>query len=452
MSKKGNRKMHLNAFLLGAGQHLAAWRHPDSKADGGYDIENIADMTKAAERAKFDAVFFADILGIPPAPSPEARAQTVNYIGFEPITLLSYLAAITKQIGLIGTVSTSYTEPFHLARKFASLDRLSKGRAGWNLVTSATDYEANNFGIEKQKSHAVRYEVAAEYIDVVKALWDSFEDDAFLLDKVNARFIDPDKVHEINHKGKYYSVRGPLHAPRPVQGYPVLVQAGSSEDGQEFAARSAEVVFTAQRTIDDGQAFYRNLKSRLDKYGRSEDELKILPGVSVIIGKSVQEAKEKYDMLQELIPEAAGLNMLSWLGIDFTKYPVDGPFPTLPPIEGALSRQKLLTDLALRENLTIRQVYQRTASARGHLTIYGTPAAIADQLEEWFTSGAADGFNVMPPVLPSGLNEFISLIIPELQRRDLFRTEYEGDTLRENLGLRRPVNQFEAVKNATPKT
>jgi alkanesulfonate monooxygenase len=447
MADKIKRKMNLNAFLLGAGQHLAAWRHPESKTNGGYDLENISRLAQTAERGKLDAIFFADILGIPPAPTPEARAQTVNYIGFEPTTLLAYLAAITKKIGLIGTVSTTYIEPFHLARKFASLDHLSKGRVGWNLVTSATDFEANNFSLEKQKNHALRYEIAREDVDVVKGLWDSFEDDAFVLDKVNAQFADPQKVHELNHKGTYYSVQGPLHVPRPVQGYPVLVQAGSSEDGQNLAAYSAEVVFTAQRSIEEAREFYKSLKSRLVRYGRSEDELKILPGISIIIGQSADEAKEKFEFLQELIPEASGLNMLSWLGIDFSKYPIDGPFPILPPIEGALSRQKLLNDLAQRENLSIRQVYQRAASARGHFSIYGTPQTIADQLEEWFTGGAADGFNIMPPILPSGLTEFVDQIVPELQRRGLFRNEYEGSTLRENLGLKRPVNQHVLAKN-----
>jgi len=251
MAENLKHQMHLNAFLLGAGQHLAAWRHPESNIDGGFNLEHIKQLVQTAEKGKFDAIFFADILGIPPAPTPESRAQTVNYIGFEPITLLSYLAAVTKNIGLIGTVSTTYLEPFHLARKFASLDLLSNGRAGWNLVTSATDYEANNFGLDKQKDHTHRYEIAREYVDIVKALWDSFEDDAFVLDKSNARFVDPNKLHELNYKGQYYSVRGPLHVPRSPQGYPVLVQAGSSDAGQDLAAYSAEVVFTAQQTLEE---------------------------------------------------------------------------------------------------------------------------------------------------------------------------------------------------------
>jgi alkanesulfonate monooxygenase len=441
MSNKNVKQLNLNAFILGAGQHLAAWRHPESQIDGGFNIDHYKQLAKTAERGKLDAIFFADILGLPPATS-DVKSQTVNYIGFEPVTLLSYLAAVTEHIGLIGTVSTAYIEPFHLARKFASLDLLSKGRAGWNLVTSATDFEANNFGLDRQKNHTHRYEIAREYIDVVKGLWDSFEDDAFELNKSKARFINPDKLHDLNHKGKYYSVRGPLHVPRSLQGHPVLVQAGSSEDGQDLAAYSAEVVFTAQQTLKEAQEFYKSLKSKLSKYGRGTDELKILPGISTVIGRTADEANEKYEILQELIPEAAGLNMLSWLEIDFTKYSLDDPFPDLPLIQGTQSRQKLFTDLARRENLTIRQVFQRAASARGHLTVLGTPLSIADQIEEWFTGEAADGFNIMPPVLPSGLTEFVELVVPELQRRGLFRKEYEGNTLRGNLGLKKPVNQY----------
>jgi N-acetyl-S-(2-succino)cysteine monooxygenase len=437
MPHKNTPKMHLNAFLLGAGHHLAAWRHEKGQADGGFNLRHATQLAQTAERGLFDAIFFADILGLPPAIKPEIREQTLNYIGFEPITLLSYLAAVTKHIGLIGTASTTYLEPFHLARKFASLDLLSEGRAGWNLVTSATDYESNNFGLEKQKNHALRYDIAREYVDVVKALWNSFDDDAFLLDKANARFVDHARVHELNHRGQYYAVRGPLHVPRSAQGNPVLVQAGSSDDGQDLAAYSAEVVFTAQQTLPEAQAFYKGLKSKLASYHRQPGELLILPGVCPILGRSLGEAQDKHALLQNLIPEAAGISMLGWLGIDFSKYDLDGPFPDLPVVEGAQSRQKLLTDMARRDNLTIRQVYQKAASGRGHFTMVGTPAMVADLLEEWFTGAAADGFNIMSPILPEGLNDFVDQVVPELQRRGLFRTEYEGTTLRANLGLKR---------------
>jgi len=432
------RQLHLNAFLLGAGHHLSAWRHPDSQIDAGLNIDNIKKIIQTAERGKLDAVFFADILGIAPTKDPDVRAQTVNYIGFEPITLLSYLAAHTSHIGLIGTVSTAYSQPYHLARKLASLDLLSGGRAGWNIVTSATDFEANLFGFDKQKIHSERYEIAREFVDVVKALWHSFDFDAFEFDKKQARFLNPDKVHEIDFDGKYFKVRGLLNVPRSPQGHPVLVQAGSSEDGQDLAAYSGEVIFTAQQNLADAQKFYKSLKSKLDKYGRNHDDLSILPGICPIIGNTIEEAKLKYEELQELIPDASGKNIFSWLEIDFDKYPLDGPFPYLPLIEGVQSRQQLVADLAKRENLTIRQVFQRVASARGHFTVYGTPTIIADHIQEWFENDAADGFNIMPSILPTGLDDFVNLVVPELQRRGIFRHEYESNTLRGNLGLKKP--------------
>jgi alkanesulfonate monooxygenase len=355
---------------------------------------------------------------------------------------LSYLSAFSKNIGLISTVSTSYLEPYHLARKFASLDIISGGRTGWNLVTSATDFEAQNFGLDKQRNHADRYKIAREYVDVVKGLWDSFEDDAFEYDKATATFYNPDKVHELNHKGEYYSVKGPANLPRPVQGYPVMVQAGSSVDGQELAAETAEVVFTAQPTLSGAIEFYKEIKSRLAKYGRSKDELLILPGLSPVIGKTEAEAKAKYDELQDLIPEVSGKAFLGLIGIDFSEYGPDDPFPEIAITEGPKSRQKLISDMAKAENLTIRQVYQRLAGARGHLFVVGTPSSIADQLQEWLEKEAADGFNIMPPLLPTSLEDFVDLVIPELQKRGIFRTEYEGKTLRENLGLKRPANQY----------
>jgi len=432
------RQLHLNAFLLGAGHHLSAWRHPNSQIDAGLNIDHIKRLVQTAERGKLDAVFFADILGIAPTKDPDVRAQTVNYIGFEPITLLAYLAAHTSHIGLIGTVSTAYSQPYHIAREFASLDLLSGGRAGWNIVTSATDFEANLFGFDKQKNHNERYEIAREFVDVVKALWHSFDSDTFEFDKKQARFLNPDKVHEIDFEGKYFNVKGLLNVPRSPQGHPVLVQAGSSEDGQELAAYSGEVIFTAQQNLADAQKFYRSLKSKLAKNGRNQEDLSILPGISPIIGNTIEEAKQKYEELQELIPDASGKQIFSWLEIDFEKYPLDGPFPDLPLIEGVQSRQQLVADLAKRENLTIRQVFQRVASARGHFTVYGTPTIIADHIQEWFENEAADGFNIMPSILPTGLDEFVNLVVPELQRRGIFRHEYELNTLRGNLGLKKP--------------
>jgi alkanesulfonate monooxygenase len=443
MSNIEKKQLRLNAFLLGTGQHVAAWRHPKTEANAYFSPEHYKNLVQIAERGKLDAVFFADLVGFVSTPK-DVSSQRATPLALDPITLLSYLSAFSKNIGLISTVSTSYLEPYHLARKFASLDIISGGRTGWNLVTSATDVEAQNFGLNKQRNHADRYKIAREYVDVVKGLWDSFEDDAFEYDKANARFYNPEKLHELNHKGEYYSVKGPANTPRPIQGYPVMVQAGSSVDGQELAAETAEVVFTAQPTLSGAIEFYKEIKSRLAKYGRGKDELLILPGLSPIIGKTEAEAKAKYDELQELIPEVSGKAFLGLVGIDFSKYSPDDPFPELPITEGPKSRQQLIADMAKKENLTIRQVYQRLAGARGHLVIFGTPSSIADQLQEWLEKEAADGFNIMPPLLPSSLEEFVDLVIPELQKRGLFRTEYEGKTLRENLGLKRPENQYVA--------
>jgi alkanesulfonate monooxygenase len=441
MSNTGKKQLRLNTFLYATGHHATAWRHPKTEASGNFSPEHYKNLIQIAERGKLDAVFFGDVLGIV-STSKDLSSQSAAHLFLEPLTLLSYLSGFSKNIGLISTVSTSYTEPYHLARKFASLDIISGGRTGWNLVTSATDAEAQNFGLDKQRNHADRYKIAREYVDVVKGLWDSFEDDAFEYDKANVSFFNPEKLHELNHKGEHYSVKGPANIARPIQGYPVIVQAGSSVDGQELAAETAEVVFTAQPALSGAIEFYKEIKSRMAKYGRAKEELLILPGLSPVVGKTEAEAKAKYDMLQELIPDISAEAFLGLVGIDISKYSPDDPFPEIPTTEGPQSRQKLIADMARKENLTIRQVYQRIAGARGHLVIVGTPTSIADQLQEWLEKEAADGFNIMPPLLPSSLEEFVDLVIPELQKRGIFRTEYEGKTLRENLGLKRPANQY----------
>lgn len=446
MANQIKKQLHLNAFLLGTGQHMAAWRHPSSQLGGNFSPEHFKNLIQIAEKGKLDAVFLGDIVGLA-ANSPEVRSQGSSTFSLDPLTLLSYLSTFTQHIGLISTVSTSYLQPYHLARKFATLDIISGGRAAWNLVTSGTDFEAQNFGLDEQRKHADRYKIATEYIKVVKGLWDSFDDDAFEYDKANARYYDTNKLHELNHKGDYFTVKGPLNVKRPVQGHPVIVQAGSSNDGQELAAATADVVFTAQNNITDAIAFYSGLKSRLAKYGREKNDLLILPGLNFVIGDTPGDAKRKYDELQDLIPDASGKAFLAIYGIDVSKYASDEPFPELPFTEGVQSRQQLIADLAKRENLTIRQVYQRFAGSRGHLVIHGTPTTIADQIQEWLEKEAADGFNLMPPLLPGSLQEFVNLVIPELQKRGLFRTEYEGKTLRENLGLKRPENQFAKSKN-----
>ncbi|PRB48668.1 nitrilotriacetate monooxygenase [Pseudomonas sp. MYb2] len=434
-------QMSLGAFLMSSGHHLAAWRHPRAWSGGGLDFQHFRKLATTAERGKFDAIFFADNLAL--MGSPELGQFTTAGDVFDPLVLLSGLAAVTERIGLVSTVSTSYNEPYLLARKFASLDHLSGGRSGWNLVTSATDLEALNFGREKHFEHGDRYQRAEEFIDVVTGLWDSFEDDAFVRDKSSGVFFQPDKLHVLNHYGDNYRVRGPLNIPRTPQGYPVLIQAGSSEPGKALAARTAEVVFTAQQTLANAQAFYADVKGRLAGYGRRPEQLKVMPGISPVIGRTQSEAEDKYQQLQDLVEPRVGLAMLAGMagGFDLSEYDLDGPLPELPPSNSMQSRQALFIDLARRENLSIRQLYLKVAGARGHHTVIGTPKTIADTLEQWFVEQAADGFNIMPSFLPEGLDEFVDDVVPLLQQRGLFRHEYSGTTLRDHLGLERPDNR-----------
>ena len=436
------RQMNLNVFLMNAGHHEAAWRHPETEPHHITDIRYFQRLAQIAEEAKFDSLFLADGLAI------SQNIKHGAFVGLEPFTLLSALAAVTDHIGLIGTVSTTYNEPFHVARKFASLDHISKGRAGWNIVTSGSEFEAKNFSRDSHLEHSKRYERAKEFLQVTTGLWDSWEDDAIVINRSSGAFADNDKVREINHVGETFKVRGPLNIPRSPQGYPVLVQAGSSEDGKEFAAEYAEAIFTAQQTLAEAQQFYSDVKGRLAKYGRRPEQLKILPGICAVIGHTESEAKEKELELNELTVPEYGLNQLSnMLKVDLFSYPLDGPLPELPGLEdinGNKSRFQLVADLAKRDKLTIRQLIHRLAGGRGHRTFAGTAIQVADQLEEWFTNGASDGFNVMPPYLPGGLEEFAQQVIPELQRRGLFRTEYSGSTLREHFGLTRPINQYAA--------
>lgn len=429
MSQSADRKLRLGAFLPGAGQHVAAWRHPDAASDRVFDFDYYKQLAQTAERGLFDAYFLADGLSI--NFGGDVAGKRDRSTGFEPVTLFSALSTVTKNIGFIATASTTYEDPYLLARKFASLDHLSAGRAGWNVVTSIDDATARNFGRDRQLVASERYERAEEFVDTVTELWDSWEDDAFVRDKASGQFFDPTKLHAPNHRGKHFSVEGPLNVARPPQGYPVIVQAGQSEPGLSLAARTAEVVFTAQQNLQDAQAFYRDLKSRLPKFGRSADQLKIMPGVSVYVAATEEEAQAKLRQLNDLIHPQAGLALL------------DGPFPKLPKTVGWVSRQQMMVDIARQHNFSIRQLYEWVATARGHWTIVGTPVQVVDQLQLWFDNEAADGFNVLPPVLPGSLDDFVDLVIPELQRRGLFRTAYEGKTLRENLGLVRPENQHQ---------
>ncbi|MEU8592026.1 LLM class flavin-dependent oxidoreductase [Streptomyces sp. NPDC048664] len=441
-----SRRLRLNAFLMNAGHHDAAWRHPRTQPERVTDLRYFQQLALTAERGRLDSVFLADGLAL----WGKVRHNALG--GFEPLTLLSALAAVTEHVGLIATVSTTFNEPFHTARKFASLDHLSGGRAGWNIVTSGTVDEARNFGRDEHLEHGLRYERAREFVEVARKLWDSWQDDAVVLDRERGIYADTDKVRAIDHRGEHFAVRGPLNVPRSPQGHPLLVQAGSSEDGKEFAAQYAEAVFTAQQTLADGQSFYKDLKSRLARYGRTEDQLLILPGIAPVLGSTEAEARALEAELTGLqIPEYGLAQLSGMLGVDLTGLPLDGPLPELPEerdINGNRSRFALVADLARRDGLTLRELIARLGAGRGHRVLAGTPEQVADQLEEWFTRGAADGFNIMPPHLPGGLEDFVDHVVPILQRRGLFRTEYSGRTLREHYGLARPAHR--STSPATP--
>ncbi|PHV65444.1 LLM class flavin-dependent oxidoreductase [Williamsia muralis] len=435
------RTLHLNAFLMGVGHHEAAWRHPRTSEHEVLDVAHFVRLGQIAERGKLDSVFFADGLAV----GPNIRRNTQAI--FEPITLLSAIAGGTSKVGLIATASTGYNHPYTLARAFASLEHISGGRAGWNIVTSGQEQEALNFGYDSIPDHAGRYRRAQEFVDVVNRLWDSWEDDAVVLDVDNAIFADPERVHPINHVGEAFRVRGPLNSPRSPQGRPVLVQAGSSEDGKDLAARYAEVVFTAQRTIAEGQDFYRDLKRRLPRYGRGAEDLQILPGIVPFIGSTEQEARDLEREFTDLISPDYALGQLSnFFNVDLTGLPLDSRLPPLPPeseIQGHKSRSTLVRQLAASEDLTIRELIGRLGGGRGHRTITGTPEQIADDLIAWVDAGAADGFNIMPPYLPGGLEDFVDHVVPILQARGRFRDDYTASTLRGHYGIELPSGSVE---------
>jgi len=441
-------QMKLGAFFHPTGHHVASWLHPDAQIDAGTNFHHYVELAQMSEAAKFDLMFLADALAIRDG-NLEALSRWPQYMAyFEPITLLSGIAGLTKNIGLVSTATTSYNEPYNVARKFASLDHISGGRAGWNVVTSANLSEAYNFGREAHYEHGERYDRALEFTEVVFGLWDSWDDDAFLRDRTTGRYFDPSKLHTLNHKGEHFSVRGPLNVARPPQGHPVIFQAGSSDVGRELAARTAEAVFTPQHSLEGAQAFYRDLKGRMAKYGRSPEHLKIMPGLNPIVGRTEQEAKDKHQYLQSLIHPEVGLELLSnaLAGFDLRPYDLDGPLPdavfSVVP-KGSTTSFRNVLRWAREEHLTIRQLYQRFAGARGQRTVIGGAAQIVDQMEEWFVNRGVDGFLIQPSHLPGGLRDFISLVIPELQERGLFRSEYEGPTLRDQLGLPRPRSRYQ---------
>jgi alkanesulfonate monooxygenase len=436
-----SRQLHLGAFMRPVSIHTGAWRYPGSYPDANFNFGHLKRFAQTLERAKFDAFFMADHLAVLNMPI-EALKRSHTVTSFEPFTLLSALAAATERIGLVATGSTTFDEPYHIARRFASLDHISGGRAGWNIVTTSNPDAALNFGLDDHMEHDERYKRAREFYDVVTGLWDSFADDAFIRDVESGIYFDPTKMHVLGHKGQYLSVRGPLNIARPVQGWPVIVQAGASDAGKQLAAETAEAVFTAQNNIADGRRFYADVKGRMDKLGRNRDHLKILPGVLVVVGETVDEAREKRARVDSLVNYSNAIASLSIaLGHDASKFDPDKPLPDVPETNASKSGRERAITLGKRENLTVRQLAQRLGGYGG-LAFVGTAKTIADQMEEWLVGRGSDGFNIMFPFLPAGLDDFVDKVVPELQRRGIFRKEYEGATLRENLGLPRPKNRF----------
>lgn len=435
-------KLRLGAFMRPVSIHTAAWRYPGAFPDANFNFAHYKRFVHSLERGRFDAFFMADHLAVLNMPmSALKRSATVT--SFDPLTLLPALAVVTEHLGLIATASTTYNEPYHVARKFASLDHISGGRAGWNVVTSANPQEARNFGREQHLEHSERYRRAREFFDVVTGLWDSWADDAFIRDVETGTYFDPDKMHVLDHKGPHLSVRGPLNVARPIQGWPVIVQAGASDAGRQLAAETAEVVFSSPNTLTDGQRYYADVKGRMEACGRSPDQLKILPGAFVVVSDSAAEARAKKAHLDSLVHPDSGIATLSvLLGHDVSGFELDGPLPDIPESNASKSGRQKLVNMARRDNMTVRQLAQYVGGSFSTLELIGTPSMIADQMEEWLLDKGCDGFNIMFPYLPGGLDDFVDRLVPELQRRELFRREYEGKTLRENLGLPRPQNRF----------
>ncbi|MXP65034.1 LLM class flavin-dependent oxidoreductase [Roseomonas sp. M0104] len=436
-----SRQLHLGAFMRPTTIHTGAWRYPGAFPDANFNFAHLKRFAQTLEQGCFDAFFMADHLALLNMPM-EALKRSHTVTSFDPLTLLPALAAVTERIGLIATASTTFNEPYHVARKFASLDHLSGGRAGWNVVTTSNPDAALNFGLEEHVEHGERYRRGREFFDVVTGLWDSWADDAFLRDQEQGLFFDPDRLHVLDHRGEHFRVRGPLNVARPIQGWPVIVQAGASEAGRQLAAETAEVIFAATPTLADGQRFYRDVKGRLAALGRAPEQLKILPGAFVVVGGTPEEARAKRARLDSLVYYESGIAALSIaLGHDASRFDPDGSLPEIPPSNASHSGRERAIALAQREGLTVRQLAQRLGGYAG-LAMVGTAASIADQMEEWLLSEACDGFNVMFSHVPGGLDDFVGQVVPELQRRGLFRRAYEGRTLRDHLGLPRPANRF----------
>ena len=442
---KSRGEMNLAAYYNPSGHHVASWRHPRAQADAHVNFQHYVEIAQTAERAKFDLLFLADSNYSREA-DMEALSRSVQFIAsFEPLTLLSALAPMTEKIGLVATASSSWVPPFQIARKFASLDLISNGRAGWNVVTSGTDTEARNHGLDKAYLREDRYDRGREVVKIVLGLMDSWEDDAFIRDTESGIFFDADKRHTLNHRTERFRVDGPLNAPRPPQGYPVIIQAGASDAGRELAAETAEAIFSPHLTFETAKEYYDDVKGRMAKYDRDPDHLRILPGLSIFVRPTEAEAEEDFNYIQSLIHPIVGREMLSTMlgGIDLSPYSLDGPLPDLGETTNySQGHFDAIVGLARRENLTIRELGQWVAGARGKNVIKGSPEQVVDYMEEWYEGNACDGFTIMPPYIPGALDDFCELAIPELQRRGLFRTEYTGSTLRDHLGLPRPESRY----------
>lgn len=441
---KTRRQLVLNAFFMRFGHHPAAWRHPDSTGSGRPDVRYWVRLAQLSEHAKFDAFFLADFIGRSGDRLEESSRQGGSF-QFEPLTLLSAIASVTERIGLIATVNTNFSEPYNVARQLASLDHISGGRAGWNVVSSYNPHTAKNFGFEDPVTHGERYERADEFLSLVKSLWDSWDDEAFdQPDRRAGRFFDPAAAHVVHHRGEHFKADGLLDIARPLQGYPVIVQAGNSDAGREFAARVAEMIYASAQSLDVAKRYYQDVKGRMAKYGRDPDALKVTPGLSVVVATSNQEAQDRFEHLQSLVDFSRGVNLM---GVDVSQYPLDGPLPEgLQAGENGKGRFQQLQELARRENLSIRQLALRFNVSKGHVQVVGSTKRVADFIEEWFEARGADGFNIVPPLLPGGFEDFVRLVVPELQRRGIFRKEYGAETLRENMGLRRPANAHSASR------
>jgi FMN-dependent oxidoreductase (nitrilotriacetate monooxygenase family) len=439
------RQLVLNVFFQRWGHHLAAWRHRSSTGSGRPDLDWWLRSAKLAEAGKFHTFFLADFIGQSGAVTPDTGRRGISY-QFEPFTLLSAIAAQTRHIGLVATVNTNYEHPYHVARKFTSLDHISGGRAGWNIVSSYQEHTAKNFGIDEARGREHRYGRAAEFVELSKRLWDSWDDDTFdAPDRQAGQFYDPATSHPLDFRGSYFASEGLLDFPRPVQGYPVLVQAGNSDEGREFCARIAEMSYCSAQSLDVAQAFYTDVKNRMAKYGRAEDQLIISPGLSVVVAESDQEAQDRFGELQALVD----LSNVEFGGFDLSGYDLDGPLPDLPyqAGENGVGRFRQQLELARRENLSIRQLVLRFRVARGHVQAIGSVKTVADTIEQWFVERGADGFNVVPPYLPQGFEDFVRLVVPELQRRGIFHKDYSGGTFREELGLDTPRNPGSIAKH-----